>query len=302
MAEESAFNAALSEPLIEACAEGRLKEVSTLLKASADPNALVTEPGRQGMRKIYPLTATFRLFSKGDTLPRIIQRQCERIIETLLQAGARIRTVEREMLVHCVRMNNSEMLVFLVNHGARVQRFGHELMEVAILYHNLECAYQLKSLGIDPNIRDHWGSTTFLDICAGMLKLRPLQTELSPDELVQWLRARLGDLFDLGIQINSVDTIGATALMRAIVNRNDAMVRALLEEGASLQPIMRNGVNALHLAASCGSMEQFKKILRHVADKSQLERLGKLRLQPDIKAHLGSFLNQQIRPIEQVVA
>jgi ankyrin repeat protein len=286
------FNTTLAEPLIEACSEGRFKDVVSLLESGADPNSTVEEMGRYGARKVYPMTATFRVLARGDALPKLAQKQSERIIHALVQAGAQMRQVDREVLLHAVRMGMPDMIVYLVGRGARVHRYGHELMEMAILNHRSECIVALKSLGIDPNVRDQWGSTTFLDLCSGALKFAPIEQNLHLEDPVAWFRKRFSALFQLGVQINSTDGVGATALMRSIVAQQDPIMHALLDEGASLQPTMRNGVNALHLAAASGSLSRVKRILRNIADRSQIERMRALSLQPDIKAHLAQLLSQ----------
>jgi hypothetical protein len=292
VSETNTFNTTLAEPLIEACSEGRFKDVVSLLESGADPNAGVEEMGRHGVRKVFPMTATFRILARGDALPKLAQKQAERIIHKLVDAGARMRQVEREVLLHSVRMGMPDMITYLATNGARVHRFGHELMEMAILHHKLDCAARLKAMGIDPNVRDQWGSTTFLDLCSGSLKFHMIDAQAFKADPLRWFRNRLGELFELGVQINSVDAVGATALMRSIVAQQDVITRALLEEGASLQPAMRNGVNALHLAAASGSLDRLKRILRNVADRSQIERMRVTRLQPDIKAHLAHVLAQ----------
>lgn len=296
MTETKAFNTTLAEPLIEACSEGRFKDVVSLLESGADPNLGVEEVGKNGVRQVYPITATFRVLARGDSLPKMAQRQAERIVDALVQAGAKIRQVEREALIHAVRLGMPEMISFLTDHGARLHRHGHELMEIAILQNKLECAHRLKSLGIDPNVQDQWGCTSFLDICAGKLKLDLVEPALHDADPLRWYRNRMGELFALGVKINNTDRAGATALMRAIVCRQEVIVRALLEEGSSLQPVMRNGVGALHLAASSGSLECFKRVARHASDRSQIERMSAAGLPADVQAHLAFLRSQPAQP------
>lgn len=292
MSEAASFNTVLSEPLIEACSRGRFKDVVSLLDAGADPNSAIEEMGRNGLRKVYPISATFRVLARGDALPRLALRQSERIIQALVNSGARLRLVEREVLLHSVRMGMPDMISKLVEHGARVQRYAHELMEMAILQNKLDCANRLKALGVEPNVRDQWGSTTFLDLCSGKLGWGLAASSTSQADSVDRLRERLRALFELGVDMNITDKVGATALMRSIVEGQDAAMRALLEEGASLEPAMCNGVNALHLAAGSGSLERLKLILKHVTDRGQIERIRVLRLQPDVKAHLTQTLHE----------
>lgn len=292
MSEINSFNTALVEPLIDACSQGRFKNVVALLGSGADPNASVDEMGRHGIRKVYPMTATFRIIARGDALPKLAQRQSERIIHALIGAGARMRQVEREVLLHSVRMGMPEMIDHLVLNGARAHRYGHELMEMAILHHKIDCAVKLKSLGVDPNIRDQWGSSTFLDLCSGALKFQMIDPESFKEDPLNWFRSRLCGLFELGVQINCIDAVGATALMRSIVAKQDVIMRSLLEEGASLQPTMRNGVNAVHLAVASGSLDRLKRILRNVSDRNQIDRMNVVKIHSDVKAHLAYILSQ----------
>lgn len=300
MTETIVFNTSLAEPLNEACSEGRFKDVVSFLESGADPNLGVKEMSKNGMRQVYPITATFRLLARGDSLPKLAQRQAERIVSALVRAGAKIQQVEREALIHAVRLGMPEMISFLAGHGARLHRHGHELMELAILQNKLECAHRLKALGIDPNVQDSWGCTSFLDICAGKLQLGLVEPELHTADPLKWYRNRMGELFALGVKINNTDRAGATALMRAIVCRQDVIVQALLEEGSSLQPVMRNGVGALHLAASSGSLECFKRVARHLADRSQIDRMSATGLQADVQAYLAFLRNQPTQPVAGV--
>ena len=283
------LNTTLAEPLIEACSEGRFKDVEALLQSGADPNAGVEEMGRHGVRTVRPLTATFRVLARGDAMPKVASRQAERIMLALIAAGARVRIVEREMLVYAVRMGLPETLNFLVEQGARVHRFGHELMECAMLFRRLDCVEALARLGIDPNVRDQWGSSTFLDICSGNLRLE--STQLRGVEAATELAIRFQELFARGVDINVTDRLGSTPLMRAIVNHQDAAMMALLECGAEVDRALRNGVTAVHLAAASGSQDRLRRILAASEEsREHIERLSVKRLQPDVKAFLAAFL------------
>lgn len=276
------LNTTLAEPLIEACSEGRFKDVAALLDSGADPNAGVEEMGRNGVRLVRPLTAIFRVVARGDTMPKIAQRQSHRIMQTLIEHGARIRIVEREVLIYAVRLGLPKTLQFLVEQGARAHRYAHELMENAILMHKLDCIDALASFGIDPNVRDQWGSTTFLDICAGNLRLEVRAGV--PQDLTQ----RLGQLIEHGIDIHATDRMGTTALMRAVVSQQDGLMQALLIHKASAAPTLRNGVCAVHLAALSGSINRIRLIMAHADVRKDLERLNVKRLQPDVKAFLAA--------------
>lgn len=279
-----------NEALIEACSSGRLKDVEALLASGADPTKGVDERGRHGLRKVFPLTATFRVVARGDALPRVAHRQVERIISALITAGATVLNVDREVLLYAVRLGMPDMLTFLFDKGARVLKFGHELMETSILHHKMECAKRLKLLGVDPNVRDQWGSTTFLDICSGMLRLRMEEPAPYQEDPVHWYRQRMTELFALGVKINNTDHSGVTALMRSIVSNQEVIMRALLQEGASLHPTMRNGVGALHLAAYSGSLLCFKDFVSHVEDREQIEKLKKFRLHPEITEYIDYLM------------
>lgn len=281
-----ALNTTLAEPLIEACSEGRFKDVAALLESGADPNVGVEELGRYGVRTVRPLTAIFRVMARADMLPKVAQHQVHRIITALIEAGARVRLADREMLIYAVRMGLPETLQFLVEHGARAHRFGHELMESAIVSRKLECIDVLAKLGIDPNVRDQWGSTTFLDVCFGNLSFDPRPA--SVEEMTRLIR----QLMDHGLDINVTDRLGTTALMRSIVGQQDTIMQALLACGARADLTLPNGVCAAHLAAHTGSVSRLRMLLGNEHVRKDLERLNVKRLQPDVKAFLAALMTQ----------
>ncbi|WP_341808148.1 ankyrin repeat domain-containing protein [Wolbachia endosymbiont (group E) of Neria commutata] len=90
----------------------------------------------------------------------------------------------------------------------------------------------------------------------------------SKDELALLLKNK-------GIDINSKNILGQTALHIAVLSGNTKMVGYLLEEGAdpSQQDVFGN--TALHYAVPCGDVTSIKLLRKHGADSTIINLLGK---------------------------
>jgi len=109
----------------------------------------------------------------------------------------------------------------------------------------------LMSLGADIHAKTSWGETP-LHMCARGI---PTNVKKSPNVKCATV------LLEAGAAIGTVDGLGYTPLMHAIVQSQTAMVQLLLQNGANAAALKKGTISCLNLAAQAGSTEIFEMIL-----------------------------------------
>lgn len=98
----------------------------------------------------------------------------------------------------------------------------------------MEIAAMVMNAGADVSLQDLSGKTALHHLAAGAV---------SVEGSAEFLKTMLGK----GLQINAQDTLGETALMKAVKARNAAMVEMLLNSGADAKLINKAGLSALKM-------------------------------------------------------
>ncbi len=77
-----------------------------------------------------------------------------------------------------------------------------------------------------------------------------------------------------GEDINSTDRSGATALMRAVVKKDNEMIHWLLSHDANVNQSEKDGWTALHFAAQEGFLEGIRLLLKNGVDVESKDAEG----------------------------
>jgi hypothetical protein len=281
----------IDHALLVACHDGKLREIPILINGGANPNTIFEDGGGVSQKKITPLIAAMRVAARSDTTPKLARAQTLRVLKILIENGAAVRLVDRELVLSAINLDAGDILSFLIETGgARINRMARESMCVAMFGRRYEAFDTLRTFGIDPNIRDVWGSTPLLELCSEHPRL--LQdsewTRHRGDEL--WHFRQLLQLIRVGVDINAGDRIGATPVMRALVAGLPALARALIRAGANPGVMLRNGVSTMHLSAACADQDFLRFMAANEASFEDFRRLKTKRLQPDTRAYIISVL------------
>lgn len=290
--------ALLSLRLHEACTHIRHREVVSLLAEGADPNASVAISAGALEVRLRPLQAVLAGVSTDEATPRMLRKLVVRIVVSLLDAGAVLPPVERDLLFGAVSHNVEELLDVLVKRGALVQRYGFELTAIALWNRSTTLLHALSRNGVDLNCHDAAFCTPFLNWCVAEHAEGRTIRGTDPAESL----AKLVAQFRLcGVDVNLPDRLGATALMRALASGDLVQAKGLLLAGARVDVPMRNGVTAVHLAAVCGGSD-FLRFMQELhlplGSLSALELKGLL--QPDARDFIRSLdLQRGSAPLRQ---
>ena len=108
-----------------------------------------------------------------------------------------------------------------------------------------------------------------------VLRIRGLHNEtLLHFTAVEGELLAVATLLRLGSDVNSVNRLGTTALIDAVVLGNQPMVRFLLKHDANLNFASKGGMTALHYAAEFNHRVLFDLLLSHGADPDAIDDLG----------------------------
>lgn len=277
--------------LLTACYDGRQREIPILVAGGADPNMIFEDGAGISPRRITPLLAVMRVAARGDTTPKLARKQTLRLLKLLFDQGALPKLCDRELVLSAINLDAGEILSFLIETGgARIGRMARESMCVAMFGRRYEAFDTLRTYGLDPNIRDTWGSTPLLELASEHPRLLQDAEWVSRKHEDLWHFRQLLQLVRLGVDIDAGDRIGATPLMRALVAGLPGLARALVRAGANTQVMLRNGVSTLHLAAACGNQDFLRFLVANGASFQEFRRLKSKRLQPDMRSYIVSAL------------
>lgn len=282
----------LAKSLILACSEGDAGKIDELLKNGADPNyqsdiLLYGIPS-----KTFPLLAAAEFVKKKVGLPILLRKHATNLIKKLTDAGAIPSLCERQLLETIAATGNDDAMALLVSHHARPARHAHALISSAMIHHHPHMIAQLKVFGVDPNIKDGWGSSPLLDICCAQLPFFHDHHWADTHEKELWYLRHMQALKHVGVDLNIRDRVGATPLMRAIVSGQIGIAKALIHAGADINAQLKNGVATIHLAAFCTNRNFMDFMMGFSPQRNDLVRMTLKRLQPDVKAFITANVRQ----------
>ncbi|XP_008793828.1 ankyrin repeat domain-containing protein EMB506, chloroplastic [Phoenix dactylifera] len=81
-------------------------------------------------------------------------------------------------------------------------------------------------------------------------------------------------LLELGIEIDSVDKDGFTALHKAVIGKKEAVISHLLRKGANPHIRDRDGATPLHYAVQVGAMQTVKLLIKYKVDVNVADNDG----------------------------
>lgn len=276
-------SAALCQRLVNACLEADVKAVLAALDDGADPNCVVPLSKGSLLENVVPLEAAALAISKGVATPKILRKQVTRICKLIMDAGGVFleTDTERKLLVASVLFESEDLLNLLVERGANLFKFCVDLFGFAFSNRSVSMVANLVSHGMNPNAKDAFKSTPFLDWCGGALdsKRTLSDSDLKESDALNVIAGFL----KCGVDLNLPDGVGATPLMRALISGKEDVALALVSMKVDVLKTMRNGLNAFHLAAFCGRIEFLRSPL--VSDRlKDLFDLEVKNLQPDVRS------------------
>jgi ankyrin repeat protein len=202
-------------------------------------------------------------------------------VEMLLAAGADVSTIDiyGRMALHiAAQRNNIDMATPLLAAGAPIEATDkHGQTPLACAARRIPNAVAVRSLlkaGANPNVRDHDGSTPLIN-----------SANINESELVELLLQH-------GADPNATDKEGNTAILHA-VTRNAQSVRALIQAGAKLDVVTKDGSTLLHKAARHSRADVVELLLKNGLDINLTDRYGNSPIHcaaaaadPDVLRHL----------------
>ncbi|XP_014671481.1 PREDICTED: ankyrin-1-like [Priapulus caudatus] len=279
-----------NERVLSPACSGHLDIVRLLLEAGANPNVADTESGATPLMKAvskgeeaYGQTSLYHAarFGRLDILRLLLEAgadgnaadsygvtslhiaACYRqlhIVRLLLEAGADPNVAETNRgetpLMRAVEEDREMMERILLSHG--VDANTADSQGETSLYHaacsgQLDIVNLLLEAGADPNVADSYGRTTlYRASCFGRLDIVRL-------------------LLETGANPNVAETRnGATPLMMAVKDGEEAVVRMLLSHGADANAADSQGRNSLYYAAFSGWLDIVRLLLEAGADPTSL--------------------------------
>lgn len=231
-------------PLVNAILDDRIELVKLLLELGADVNVY-------SRAKHSPLMLS--LINKNSTIARMI-----------IEAGANLNTVTDygfTPLHYAIRMNDIEMVKFMVEKGALVNnnlnKWGNSLIKEAVNKENLDMVSYLINIGLDIKKLDYDGNT-----------------------LLHWI-ATTGNInlinlvLDTGIvDVNILNTCGATPLILAVSYSNKEMVSLLIQRKADVNIQSNSGRSILHVAITAGDKDIIKTLIENDASINIVDNDG----------------------------
>jgi uncharacterized protein len=243
-------------PLQIAAACNNLKIASLLLKNGADPNLTPED-------KYSPLILCFPF---GNV----------KMAKLLLQNGATVgksKKGESLLLVNHFLDGSLEMMDFLLEHGVQIDERGEDgytlLMWATVTKeHELMEEVMKRGANVDSRVKKENGEEKERNLTPLMLASHDEGSDLYSVEY----------LISKGADINAIDEIGETALMKAVENKELEIVEFLLQKGAEINILNGDGENALILATRYVNEKMVKYLLENGADKTIVNDHGKTAL------------------------
>lgn len=282
---------ASADHLVQACLNSQLRIVATLLVAGADPNAAgiaKTENG-QAYEGITPIQAAVLAVKSGEVTPKMLRKQAARIVKLLLEHGAQVDAIERDLVMHCANHDLGEVLEVLAEHDVKLRRHAYDAIGIALHHGHVDVLRSLQKKSCPINLMNDRGSRPFLDLCSRSLRA-PILPKGAPAKTAEALAQRIQNLVDCGLDLEATDKVGATALMRAVVCGNEPMALALLSLGANHHARLRNGVSVAHLAVVRNRTSFVRRLVSMVDVREDLRRMQAMNMQPDMRSLLATVV------------
>ena len=247
--------------MFEAIKNGKTGEVEHLLQAGADAN--YREKETSGNWSVLTIAV-----NGGNT----------EIVRLLLDAGARVKTVERQPgkevdaaeLIRTAEENGDTKIVEMLRKTLEMELIS-ELVDASYMG-DFEVVRILVNMGADVNAKDSYGKTAIESAAmAGnngiyeFLIAKGVNSDLfvsasATDE------KRVRELIRNGADVNAVNEYGSAALMLASKDAGLEVMEILLLNGAEIDHQNGQGRTALMYAAKNGWKEAVKLLIDHNAD------------------------------------
>lgn len=214
-------------PLHNAAGHGRLSILRSLIKAEANPNL----QDRNGVAPIY-----YALLG-GDPA----------VVSDLIKAGARFgpRSIKGKALFKSAISGQELELSRILKNGVAINepdQYGTTALMYAAFQGNYRNVNTLLTAGVDQNAKDKQGHSALV---YAVLGARQFDRSRSLSD-----RTKVIDLLiDKGVDPNSYDKTGVTVLFMALDRNNKAIFKSLLDGGADVNRVYRDGNRSL-LSAS----------------------------------------------------
>ena len=253
-------------PLAVAAVAIRLEVVRILLARGADQS----KKNLEGQTLVSELAELPQQHSVDDYVG---------MVRVLLEAGIATNDVDharRSALHHAVRTGNRRLVEELLKFDAdpRLQDYAHRTPLHYAVWQDIEFSRLLLRHNADPQICDAGGYTPF-HIAAqyGRVDVMELLSKAAPDVIKRRSnkgstplhfatdKASIEWLLTQGIDVNTVDGSGKTALMTAVQSGSDKVVGLLLSHKADPKLRDNSGKTALHHAAKEGSVPVAQRLL-----------------------------------------
>lgn len=187
-------------------------------------------------------------------------------IDVLVWAGANYdaRNLKRCTPLHCASLakGSSAAIEALLRHGADKDALGiegHTPLHIAVKCSNLKAIDCLFAAGADSSLRCGDDEDSVLDLACTVGRLDLLEAVVRP-----------------GVDLESANTLGLTALHRAAQSNHTAAIDFLAKAGANIEAKDNDGCTPLHLSACVeGLPAAVSVLLRHGAEKDAIDNQGR---------------------------
>ena len=253
-------------PLMCACLEGgRLENIKTLVEHGAEIHK-VDKDGKSALH----FAATF---------------SSPEVVIYLLSLGMSVNMTDNSgrtpLMCACLEGGRFENVKTLVEHGAKIHKVdkdGKSALHFAATFSSPEVIMYLLSLGMSVNMTDKSGLTPMMTACLKGGRLENVKTlvihgaeihkvnkdgksalhfaaTFSSPEVVKYLLSR-------GMSVNMTDNSSRSPLLCACLEGGRLEnIKTLVEHGAEIHKVDKNGKSALHFAATFSCPEVVKYLL-----------------------------------------
>lgn len=288
------FNAdpvyARPQSLHQCCFSLDIKGAASFLDGGSSPIAIAHIVDNQGNAHtgLTPIQTILLAIELGsdEIAPKMLKKQAARIVKLLVTRGALTTEMEKDLAFYCVTKDLPDIIHVLFENNMKLRRYGYDMVGLALQIGHKDILKSLEKFNCPINIKNDRGNRPFLDICSKTLKVDvPKKYKKTT---VDDLSIHVRELMNYGLNLESMDYIGSTALVRAIASGNEPMMWALINCGANPRVKFKNGVALPHLAAACLSPSSFRAFIDQTGTQSELRQLSAKNLQPDIRSMILS--------------